>query len=496
MSISLSKEKLIEIIGGASVPSSEKISFRGVEFDSREVRGGELFVALKGETSHGHQFVGQAFARGASLCLVESPDFASTFEDPSRLVVVRDTLEALWTLAAWWRRELNIPVIGVTGSVGKTTTKEMIASILLKHSTGTYSQKSFNNHVGVPYTICRIDRNHSWAVLEMGMNHPNELRSLTRIAEPNVAVITRIAPAHTHVFSSLEQVADAKFEIMEGLRPGGKAILNKEDPQLTAGLARADKDGRLTVRYFGRAGADVNVNSVASHGLGGISFVLEIDSQKLPVKMGIVGTHNALNAAAAALAARTLIPDLPLETIQKGLEAFTAPLMRLNIKEWGDRKIVDDSYNANPASMAALLDLAGELRREGATIGVVLGDMRELGEHADGYHRQVGKLVADVKPSFLVAVGPMSVAYVDAAKGAGIEAIHSETPEAAADVLKSKYFEVLLVKASRGIGLDRTVKHLLEFPAPDRKVQGRGGTPSEPSGPSAAAWKPADPKRS
>src|SRR5262249_13598172 len=152
----------------------------------------------------------------------------------------------------------------------------------------------------VPYTVCRIDRSHAWAVLEMGMNHPNELRSLTRIAEPDVALITRIAPAHTHVFASLEAVADAKFEIMEGLRPGGTAILNRDDPQLRSGFTRADREGRLRVKYFGTSGAEAIASDVVSRSLSGISFVLTLAGESTPVRMGIVGVHNAVNAAGAA----------------------------------------------------------------------------------------------------------------------------------------------------------------------------------------------------
>ncbi|RIL08304.1 MAG: UDP-N-acetylmuramoyl-tripeptide--D-alanyl-D-alanine ligase, partial [Proteobacteria bacterium] len=176
MSISLSKEKLIEVLKGASLAGStpEKISFAGVEYDSREIKGGELFIALKGGANHGHQFVKQAFERGASICLVEDSQAAKNSEFPERCVVVEDTLKAFWELASYWRNELAIPVLAVTGSVGKTTIKEMTASLLLRREQGVYSLKSHNNQTGVPYTICRAARHHRWAVLEMGMNHAGE----------------------------------------------------------------------------------------------------------------------------------------------------------------------------------------------------------------------------------------------------------------------------------------------------------------------------------
>jgi UDP-N-acetylmuramoyl-tripeptide--D-alanyl-D-alanine ligase len=467
MALALSKEKLGEIVGGKTVPSTEKMSFHGVEYDSREVKGGELFVALPGAKAHGHTFLDQAFGRGAALALVEDPRLLTESPHAERLVCVPDSLRGFWAIAEWWRRELDVPVLAVTGSVGKTTVKEIAAAALLKHSRGIYSLKSHNNHVGVPYTICRLDRSHAWAVLEMGMNHAGELRALTAIARPDVAVITCIGPAHIENLGSLEAIAQAKLEIVAGLRPGGTLVINGDDQVLAAGLAGCGDIGHPVVRFGTGPGNDLTVSDVVSRGLEGLTFRLAagevIGGGENTATMGILGRHNALNGAAAALAIKRLFPDLGLSEILRGLADFRAPLMRLSIKPLThERRVIDDSYNANPQSMRAALDIAADLVGSGLRVGLVLGDMLELGEHAPSYHAEIGRVAAAVKPVFCITVGPISEAIHTVVQGAGIPAFRAESPEAAAHIARKFGFDILLVKASRGTGLDRTVQTLVD----------------------------------
>lgn len=467
MALALSKEKLVEVVGGDAAASTEKISFHGVVYDSREVTGGELFVALPGAQAHGHAFLDQAFGRGAALALIEDRRLLTESPHADRLVWVPNALHGFWALAAWWRLELGVPVLAVTGSVGKTTVKEIAAAVLLKHSRGIYSLKSHNNHVGVPFTICRLDRSHAWAVLEMGMNHAGELRALTGIARPDVAIITCIGPAHIENLGSLEAIAQAKLEIVAGLRPGGTLVINGDDGVLAAGLAGLGDIGRPVVRFGAGPGNDLTVADITAQGLDGLAFRLiagaAMGGGAATATMGILGRHNALNGAAAVLGVQRLFPNLGLEAIAQGLSDFRAPLMRLAIKPLShDRRIIDDSYNANPQSMRAALDIAADLARTGLRVGLVLGDMLELGERAPAYHAEIGTLAAALKPVFVVTVGPLSEAIHTAVTGAGIPALRAETPEAAAHIARKFGFDILLVKASRGTGLDRTVKTLIE----------------------------------
>lgn len=463
MSLALTKQELCNIVKGRTLRDEARLGFERVEYDSREIRGGELFIALKGSAEHGHKHVESALARGAGLCLVEDETIASVSAHPERVVIVDDTLTAFWELARWWRRQLALPVLAITGSVGKTTTKEIAASILLRWGKGAYSQKSHNNHVGVPYTMCRMSREHRWAVLEMGMNHPGEIRELSKLAEPDVALITLIAPAHIEYFSGIDAICDAKFEIIEGLKRPGTVVLNRDDQVLCAGWKRHMESG-LKPAFFGTSTeCDSHVENVRAFGFEGIEFDLVLFSERLAITMRVIGRHHAISAAAAALAAKTLIPELKPAQIVSGLREFTAPLMRMAIKTLkGGRKLVDDSYNANPVSMGALLELAADMKTEKLRIGFLLGDMLELGARSHEYHTELGEKVAALAPEFLIAVGQQAQAYKRAAESKGVHAVDGQTPEAAAQIARKFDFDVLFVKASRGIGLDRAVKIIVD----------------------------------
>lgn len=467
MPLSLSKDELCKIIGGKVSAQQNKSSFTGVEFNSAEVRGGELFVAIKGATTHGHQFLDDAFSKGAAMALVEDEALLASHPEAGRMVCVPDTLVAFQQLANWWRRELKIPVVAVTGSVGKTTCKEIMAAILLQKSRGVYSVKSHNNHTGVPYTILKAGREHEWLVLEMGMNHAGELTVLSKIGEPDVCGITCIAPSHIGNLGSLEGIRSAKLEIVSGLKAGGIFFWNRADQFLAEGVQSYSFADQQSVASFGWDTADaVQITSVESHGLEGISIALVLrgaggGEETITAKMDLIGRHNAQNVAAAVLGVRSLFPDLPADIIQRGLSSFRAPLMRLNLKTIPDgRLVIDDSYNAGPDSMRALLELGADLQKEGKVVGCVLGDMRELGDFSEKYHREVGQHIAKLRPAFLVAVGEWARFYLEAAKEAGIPATIAENPEVAAHLAQKRQFDILMVKASRGVGLDRTVKTL------------------------------------
>lgn len=467
MAIAISYVKLLEVVSGRR-PSGDRSelprgqTFCGVEFDSREIKGGELFIALKGENAHGHDFLDEAFRRGAALALVEDDQAALRQAEPQRCVVVGDTLAAFHTLANWWRMQTGLPVLAITGSVGKTTVKEMCAAILMLSGPGVYSLKSHNNHVGVPYTICRISPQHIWAVLEMGMNHKGEISVLSGIAAPDVAAVTLIAPAHIENFEGLEGIADAKFEIANGMRENSVLIVRDDDPQQGQAIERLSLLQRHQIKRFGSYNdSDAVVTGARSRGLEGISFNLRMGSSEKVINMSVLGLQNAYNAACAALAAQALLPWLTFEQIAQGLENFRAPLMRMNIKELrGGRIIIDDSYNSNPASLRACLELAGDLCAEGRRVGLLLGDMRELGSRSEEFHRELGSYAASLRPVFVYGVGDSIGALLAAASLGGINTKQFNSPEQAAEEIPLESCDVLLVKGSRAVGLDRAVRIL------------------------------------
>lgn len=490
MTLGLSKLRLCEIVGGSPVVPTDddaRLVFRGVQFDSREVRGGELFVALKGAQQHGHDYISDVLNRGAALALVEDRARFETAPFKNRLVYVSDTLDAFSALGQWWRRELNIPIFAITGSVGKTTVKEMAAHILLGVSPGAYSQKSFNNHVGLPFTLCSMTREHRWAVVEMGMSHAGEISRISRIAEPDHVGITCISYAHIENFSSLSGIADAKFEIVEGLRPGGALVLRGGDQELEAGLRRHGSRANQAVWWVGDGQqCVVQVSDVKSHGFDGLSFNLALRepgalvsakeskaAEQVRVSMRLLGSQNAYNAGIAAAIARLLVPEISLEVIARRLESFIAPAMRLRTSHYQTKTalrnetggasqdvwVIDDSYNANPASMGAFLGVAGDLARSGHRVGLIMGDMLEMGVRGPELHRMIGDQLTHLSPVVVATVGPLASGYVHGlSEGRGDNFLVAETPEAAAEWLIGQECNVFMVKGSRGIQLDRAAR--------------------------------------
>ena len=459
MSISWSKEKLAEVLGAKVKDSTESVIFQGAEFDSREIRGGELFLALKGKNTHGHDFVDRALEKGAALCLVEDESFLEHVEHGHRFVCVKNSLEAFWKLANHYRKELAIPILAVTGSMGKTTVKEMTAQLLLTQENGAYSKKSFNNHVGVPYTLCTIGKQHKWAVLEVGMNNPGEISNLTKIIEPNYVLITGIAAVHLAHFENIEAIAKAKCEIFEGLVKDGTVILNADDELLLETYKDTCGD-KFSIKTFGKSeNSNSRVLNTKSLGLEGVEATIALGDESLEIKIPVPGEHNTINAAAALLAARTFYPDSASKDLIKALNRFVPPLMRLNIIHLKNNKLlVDDSYNANPYSMRVLLELAKQEMSMGRKVGLILGDMRELGDAAEELHAELAKDAAELRPEFLITVGDFAELMCNLVKSAGVKSLSAESPEAAAHAALKLPFDLIMVKASRGVKLDRTVK--------------------------------------
>ena len=380
--------KEIATATGGTLVGSGKPVVSGVCTDSRSIKGGELFVALCGGRFDGHDYLADVVARGIAVAVVEQ-EWLAGHEKPAGLtcIAVTDTLRALGDLAAFHRKRFTLPVIGVTGSNGKTTTKEMISSILEQTGPGLKTEGNLNNLIGLPQMIFRLGKEDRWAVLEMGMSEPGEIARLAEIAAPAVGVITNAFPAHLESMGSVEAVALAKGELFMRLTEGGWAVYNADD-RLVAGLPVPEGVRRFS---FGLHGAEVTATHIGQGGRSGESFTLCLPDGTYPIQLKSWGRHNIYNALAAAAAACAI--DVPSEAIVQGLARFNPVDKRFRLEELDGVTLIDDSYNANPGSLAAALVTLSEVRGDARAIAV-LGDMLELGSIAMEAHREVGRLAA------------------------------------------------------------------------------------------------------
>lgn len=426
--------------------------FAGVSTDSRALERDNLFVALHGPHFDGHAFLDQAMQRGAAAALV---DRAVETALPS--LRVQDTRTGLGQLAAAWRARHTMPLVAVTGSNGKTTVKEMIAAILGQRGPLLVTQGNLNNDIGVPLTLLRLERTHRHAVIEMGANHPGEISYLTRIARPTVALITNAGPAHLEGFGSIEGVARAKGEIYQGLSMGGIAVINSDD--VYAPLWRELADAHRMMTFGLQAPADVRAEWRQES--SGSALQLLTPEGATEVKLSLPGRHNVMNALAAAAAA--LAAGAALSDIKKGLEAMRPVHGRLE-RTTGIKgaELIDDTYNANPASLQAALDvLAACATRK----WLVLGDMGELGEDAAALHERAGEWARAAGVEALYATGELS-RHAARAFGAGSEhfANHAALIAALTGRLERENGGVtILVKGSRSAHMEEVVAALGRF---------------------------------
>lgn len=428
----------------ASAPVAD-LAFESVCTDSRAVAAGALFVALRGAHHDAHGFVADALRQGAAAALVEAPVSGA---DPARLLRVPDTLRGLGDLAAFTRRRWGGPVAAITGSNGKTTTKEMLAAIaaadprLRDRTLATYG--NLNNLIGLPLTLLRLRGDEALAIAEMGMNAPGEIARMTEIAAPTIGVITNVGPAHLEGLGSVEGVAAAKGELFAGLARDATIAVNRDDAHVVR-VAEQFSGRRIE---FGRGG-EVCAEAIDDRGFDGVDFTLCVGAGRARVRLRMAGRHNVQNALAAAAVAHGL--GLDIATIAAGLCAAAPPKMRLEVTRLANGvTVVNDAYNANPASTEAALDTLA--RTPGRRIAV-LGEMRELGATAAALHRQVGAYAAACGVHWLVAVGPLGDALAAGARAAGgIEVDECGDAAAAAALVAARWQrgDAVLVKGSRG----------------------------------------------
>ncbi|MCE9632841.1 MAG: UDP-N-acetylmuramoyl-tripeptide--D-alanyl-D-alanine ligase [Methylophilales bacterium] len=426
--------------------------FRGISTDSRKITPGDLFIALRGENFDGHEFVNECLGQGAVAAMVSQMPEGRRRKTDKPLLLVKDARLALGHLAAHWRSKFVIPLAAITGSNGKTSVKEMLASILAVEAGADNVMATIgnlNNDIGLPLTLLRLRKNHRYAITEMGMNHAGEIDYMTHLAKPTVALVNNAQAAHLQGLGSLDAIASAKGEIFAGLAEDGIAVINADDVYANYWKVIA---GAHRVMTFGmNNGADVGA-TVESLQLTGSRLCLKSQLDEIGIQLQVPGLHNVRNALAAATVAIAM--GLSLDTIKAGLESFTGVKGRLQHKVGkGGCTIIDDSYNANPNSMRAAIDVL-------ATCGVpkilVMGDMGELGETAAKLHQEIGTYAKNAGITQLFALGELSKHTVQAF---GTGATHFNNPQALAAMLESYLVPqaTVLVKGSRFMQMERLV---------------------------------------
>ena len=446
-------ERIARITGGEFSGKKVNCQLSGISTDSRNMIPGSLFVPLRGECFDGHDYLSQAVKNGAAACLSEE-----VIEGLSVPVVrVANTLRALGDIAAVYRLQLNGPLAAITGSAGKTTTKEMLAGILEQVAPGLKTAGNFNNLIGLPLTLFRLEKKHQWAVLEMGASVLGEIERLTEIAQPTIGIITNIGAAHLETLYGLDGVSRAKGELYAGLQ-GGTAIINLDDPRVSR-LPVANGVKKLT--YGLSEHAQVRAEGIATEA-GILSFDLLFDEQRHKVQLMTPGRHNVFNALAAAAAALEM--KVPIAKIVAGFAEFVPIRGRMNLFPLPcGGLLLDDSYNSNPLSAAVALDALASLTGAGRRV-VVLGDMLELGENSAQFHEELGAKAVAVA-ELLIGVGKFSEDLCRGAKKAGMKSdqlVRLADVAAAIEYLQDQQRpgDRILVKGSRGVQLDQVVEAL------------------------------------
>ena len=453
----LSCREILDVTQGIRIFGTDDIKFTGISTDSRNVNKGDLFVPLVGERYDGHHFISDAFKSGAVGALTQNE---SSKADRGVLIQVKSTLKALGELSAYYRNKFNLPIIAVTGSVGKTGTKDMIAAALSGKKNVLKTPGNYNNEIGLPLTIFGLGKFHEAAVVEMGMSGFNEISRLSKIARPNIAVITNIGMSHIEKLGSKENILKAKLEILEGMNTETDLLLLNGDDELLAGLK--DKM-RIRTLYYGINGDyDYRAYNIEANEAY-TDFSITIRKKEYRVRVPAPGIHNVHNAIAAIAVADEL--KLDMKAITEGLLQYNPGSMRLNIIEQNGIKVINDAYNACPDSMKAALDVMSKIK--GQRRIAVLGDMLEMGDWADAAHESVGRLAFDSGADCIVTVGEKSRILAQSAilEGMDIRNVHLFSDnKKAADFLVNfiKSGDIILVKGSRGMKMEYIAERILK----------------------------------
>jgi UDP-N-acetylmuramoyl-tripeptide--D-alanyl-D-alanine ligase len=425
----------------------------GYSIDSRTLKPGDVFFAIKGERFDGHDFVDAALTAGAVTAVVRK-ELARNYSQPYKTIGVDDPLVALQQLALAVRKLWGHTLIGVTGSAGKTTTKEAIAKVLATHKRVLKSEGNLNNQYGLPLQLLRLEPEHEVAVIEMGMNHFGEIAALCRVAAPNVGVVTNVAPVHLEFFESVKQIARAKYELIESLPPHGCAVLNADDDY----VAQFGRDFHGKVALYGiQRPADVCAKNIVDKDGGGSEFDLVSDGETARVRLPLLGRHSVYNALAAATVG--IQCKLPLAEIAAALSELAPADKRGQVLQVGGATVINDCYNSNPKALEAMIDALGTLPAKRRI--VVAGEMLELGPKGEELHYQCGVHAAEKRIDMLLGVRGAAKKIVEGAFAGGLLASDFiETPEEAGEWLAAtvRPGDAVLLKASRGVRLERALE--------------------------------------
>ncbi len=460
----LTLKEVLDTTTGVLITGASDIVFFGICTDSRRLRTGNLFVALKGEKYDGHDFVQNILEFGVAGVVISDARKIKLEKVKSNVAIIKvnDSLDALGNLARYWRDKFSVPVIGLTGSSGKTTTKEMMAAIIGRQKNILKTEGNLNNLIGLPQTIFCLTKKHEAVILEMGTNTPGEIRKLTQIAAPDIGLITNIGPAHLAGFGSVEGVCREKGDLFVYMKQNGTIIINLDDENVKA---IAEKAKRRRISFGLTGGADVTVREMEKIGVKGIRFKLIISGKTYAVEMKITGTHNIYNAMAAAATAEAL--GISHESILEGLAAFRPVTGRMEIiRLKNGAYLINDSYNANPASMRESLMTLKDLKN-GHNSYAFLGDMLELGEAAEEMHRKIGMFAAVTGVNTLFLQGDFAQVTAAGALEGGLssKSIHflSDLSEDIINLKKLiKKGDWILVKGSRRMGMEKITSRICD----------------------------------
>lgn len=429
---------------------------RGYSLDTRTIKPGELFFAVKGERLDGHEYVGAALKAGAVSAVVQR-DHLAGFAEAKNLIVVDDSLDSLQKLARFVRREWGKTVVAVTGSAGKTTTKEVIAKVLSARFDVLKTEGNFNNHFGLPLQLLRLEPEHDIAVMELGMSHPGEITDLAAIAEPQIGVVTNVAPVHLGYFKSIAGIAKAKQELIDSLPPSGTAILNADDEYVSQfGMKFAGK----VVMYGIERPADVRAENIEPRGTAGSAFDVTTGGERGRLELPLIGQHNVYNALAAT--AVSILMGMTLADVREGLATIAAVDKRGQIVDVAGVTVINDCYNSNPRALDSMVDaLAGMTPGASGRRIVVAGEMLELGLAGDDLHRRCGAHMAS-RVDVVLGVRGLAKQIVEGAKHASkaVQVEFVDTPEQAGEWLarEARPGDIVLLKASRGVKLEKALE--------------------------------------
>lgn len=450
----LTIDEILRATGAGLVRGGENI-FNAVTTDSRKIAHGSLFVALKGDRFNGEDFAVESIEKGAGGVLVSTDCAPKNIPSTGIVLTVDNTLDAYQKIAGAWRNKFDIPIVAVTGSNGKTTTKDLTAAALSNLGSVLKTNANYNNEIGVPQTLLELNENHRAAVVEIGMRGLNQIAPLAALVRPTIGIVTNVGETHIELLGSIENIALAKAELVEAIEPGGAVILNADDKNVLAMVARV-KPGVKVLTFALDRDADVRGSNLITH-RASTALTVNYNGNTYDGEVPIIGRHNISNLLAAIAAAISL--GLKADAIRAGFTTLATTKMRFEIIDRNGIQIINDAYNASPASMRVAIATTAEIT-DGRKIAV-LGDMLELGERAEKLHRAVGGELAKRGFSVLVTFGKLGKLIAEGARAAGLEQIFTaDTHEQAAEYLRGIVHrgDTILFKGSRAMRMERIIE--------------------------------------